>query len=87
MFPVTFPKPETYIFEPLNERQLVYSKPFRLTQPITVPVTPATRKRAAAGELLEIAATLDYQACDDKVCYPPMKIPLTWTVKLEPLAR
>jgi hypothetical protein len=45
------------------------------------------RKRATAGELLEIAATLDYQACDDQVCYRPMKIPLKWTVKLEPLAR
>ena len=37
VLPVTFPEPETYIFKPLNERQLVYSKPFRLTQPITVP--------------------------------------------------
>ena len=87
VLPVLFPKPETYIFKPLNERQLVYSKPFRLTQPVTLPVTPTTRKRATARELLEIAATLDYQACDDTVCYRPMKIPLKWTLKLEPLAR
>jgi hypothetical protein len=85
--PVVFPKPEIYLFKPLNERQLVYSKPFRLTQPLTVLVTPATRQRAAARDLLEIIGTLDYQACDDRICYRPLKIPLTWTVRLEPLAR
>ena len=27
------------------------------------------------------------QACDDLVCYRPLDVPLTWTVKLQPLAR
>jgi DsbC/DsbD-like thiol-disulfide interchange protein len=85
--PVVFPEPETYTFKPLNERQLVYSKPFRLTQQLTVPVTPATRQRGIAKDLLEIIGTLDYQACDDSVCYRPVKIPLKWTVRLEPLVR
>jgi hypothetical protein len=30
---------------------------------------------------------LRYQACDDKVCYPPKDLPVTWTISLKPLER
>jgi hypothetical protein len=82
-----FPASERYLFKPLNEQQRVYSKPFRIVHDITVPVTPATRERARAGETLTIGGTLHYQACDDMVCYRPADVPLTWSVKLQPLAR
>jgi hypothetical protein len=87
LYTVAFPKPETYEFKPLKETQLVYSKAFRLTQELTVPVTSSTRQRATAGDLLEIRASLHYQACDDTVCYRPAVVPLKWTVKLKPLQR
>jgi hypothetical protein len=82
-----FPASEPYLFKPLNEQQRVYSKPFRIVQDVTVPVTAATRERARAGGTVTIAGTLHYQACDDLVCYRPADVPLTWTVKLQPLAR
>nr|MBA2304016.1 redoxin domain-containing protein [Acidobacteriota bacterium] len=82
-----FPASESYLFKPLNERQRVYSKAFRIVQPVTIPVTSATRERARAGGALTITGTLHYQACDDTVCYRPADVPLTWTIKLEPLAR
>jgi len=82
-----FPASESYLFKPLNEQQRVYSKPFRIVQDVTVPVTPATRERARAGGTLTIEGTLHYQACDDLVCYRPVDVPLTWAVKLQPLAR
>jgi hypothetical protein len=82
-----FPASESYLFKPLNEQQRVYSTPFRIVQEVTVPVTAATRERARAGETLTIAGTLHYQACDDMVCYRPADVPLTWSVKLQPLAR
>jgi hypothetical protein len=85
--PPVFPPSEVYLFKPLNERQRVYSKAFRIVQDVTVPVTAATRDRARAGGTLTIAGTLHYQACDDTVCYRPADIPLTWTLKLQPLAR
>ena len=34
-----------------------------------------------------IQATLDYQACDDKICFNPQSVPLSWTVNLKPLDR
>ena len=36
---------------------------------------------------MKIAGTLDYQACDDKVCFNPQSVPLRWTIGLKPLDR
>lgn len=86
--PPKFPASELYVFKPLDERQRVYSKPFRIRQDVTVGLTPAVRERArAAGATLTIKGALNYQACDDRVCYRPSSVPLSWTVRLEPLAR
>ena len=83
-----FPPSELYIFKPLDERQRVYSKSFRILQDVTVALTPAVRERArAAGATLTIKGALNYQACDDRVCYRPSSVPLSWTVRLEPLTR
>jgi hypothetical protein len=87
LHPAVFPPSEKYLFKPLNEEQRVYSRPFTIVQPVTVPVNAATRAQARTGAPLTITGTLHYQACDDTVCYRPADIPLTWTVKLEPLAR
>jgi DsbC/DsbD-like thiol-disulfide interchange protein len=76
--PPVFPKGEKYLFAPLNETQIVLSKPFRIVQDITV------SRAAAAGPTLTIKGTLRYQACDDKVCYVPQTVPLKWTFGLKP---
>jgi hypothetical protein len=70
--PAQFPRPESILFVPLNERQLVYSKPFRITQPITL-----ARK---GGAPLIVKGTLRYQACDDKVCFLPKTVPVDWRI-------
>ncbi len=86
--PAIFPKPETEYFKPLDETQLVYSKPFRIVQDVTIALTPAMRERArTAGATLTIKGTLKYQACDDAICYLPVNVPLAWTVTLKPLER
>lgn len=71
----TFPPAEKYFFPPLQLTQLVYSKPFRITLPITI-------VRAPAGGTLTITGTLRYQACDDAVCYVPKSVPVKWAVTL-----
>ena len=79
-----FPKAEPYFFEQLKLTQLVYSKPFRISQKLSFAPTPAVRERAqAAGGSVAIKGSLRYQACDDKVCYPPKTVPLVWTVALQ----
>jgi DsbC/DsbD-like thiol-disulfide interchange protein len=71
-----FPPPEKYFFEALKETQLVYSKPFQIVQDVT-PV-----QKPGAGPLT-ITGTLRYQACDDKVCYPPRNVPVSWVVAMK----
>ena len=42
---------------------------------------------AALAELaaLTLSGSLDYQACDDAIGYPPASVPLTFTLDLERL--
>jgi hypothetical protein len=82
-----YPNAEKYFFAPLKETQLVYSRPFRVVQPVTLALTPALRDRAAKRESLAITGRLRYQACDDKVCYMPQELRVSWTIGLTPLVR
>ena len=67
-----FPKPEKYFFEPLKETQLVYSKPFRIVQDITL--------FPGSADSMTVEGTFRYQACDDAICYLPKTVPVSWTL-------
>lgn len=85
--PLKFPAPGTYYFAPLKETVKVYEKAARLTQDVTLALSPNLRKRAAAKDTLVVTGSLTYQACDDKVCYRPETIPVSWTLTLTPFVR
>jgi hypothetical protein len=82
--PLRYPASEMYHFVPLNERVAVYRKPFRLVMDVVPEATAEGRKALAGKSELVIQAVLEYQACDDKICYNPVSLPLTWTVALSP---
>jgi hypothetical protein len=85
---VRFPKPEKLLLKALDESQLVYSKPFRIEQAITIAGTPAVLARARTpGATVTVRGTLRYQACDDIICYVPVNVPVAWTITLKPPAR
>jgi hypothetical protein len=71
-------------FKPLNERVPVYQKPFRLLQELVLEVTPQAEAAFRARKELMVGGTLEYQACDDKVCFNPVALPLTWTLAVTP---
>jgi hypothetical protein len=81
------PKPEDYVFKPLNEHVLVYQKPFRIVQDVEIDPSPDAVAALKDRSTLTIAGTLEYQACDDKVCFTPQSVPLTWTIGLRALDR
>ena len=60
-----------------DEKVAVFQKPFRLTQEITVD------RSAKAGSTVVVAGTVNYQACDDKVCFPPESAPVSWAVTVK----
>jgi hypothetical protein len=65
----------------------VFDRPFRIVQDVTLALTPAFRQRASAKETLTVTGTLEYQACDDNVCFRPDSVPLKWTIGLTPIER
>src|SRR5206468_11473811 len=70
---LTYPKSEMVHFAALNETVPVYQKPFKLLQDVTV------AKPLQSGST--VSGTLDFQACDDQVCFIPESIPVSWTIK------
>jgi peroxiredoxin len=85
--PAEYPASEIYHFEPLDERVPVYQQPFRLVQEIVVEGDPESTARLAEIDALTLTGRLDYQACDDAICFNPASIPLTWTLAVQPLDR
>ncbi len=85
--PTRYPPSEIYHFKPLDERVEVFIKPFRLTQDLTLLATPVAQKLLAAVPSVTIAGALEYQACDDKICYNPSRVPISFEVMLKGLDR
>ncbi len=77
-----YPPSEIYFFKPLNERVPTYQKPFTLTQQVVLDAS--ARELVGKQTSLTIGGTLNYQACDDRLCYDPVTLPLSWTVALKP---
>ena len=75
----------SYFFKPLNEHVPVYQRPFRLTEEIMVDFSRAGQAALKDATSLKVEGSLDYQACDDKDCFNPQSVPLSWTVQLRPL--
>ena len=80
--PVRYPASEIYHFVPLNERVPVFQKPFTLQVEVVPEATAEGRKAFAGKTELVITGTLEYQACDDKICYSPASVPLSWKVAM-----
>jgi hypothetical protein len=80
-----YPPSETYFFAPLKERVPVYQKPFTLRQQLVLEASQQAQASLRGKDSLTITGTLDYQACDDKLCFNPASLPLTWTLSLRPL--
>jgi hypothetical protein len=69
---------------PLNERVPVYQKPFTLSMDVVRENTAEARKATTGMTELVVTGVLEYQACDDKICYNPVSLPLSWKVGLIP---
>jgi len=77
--PVKYPPSEIYEFVPLYERVPVYQKPFQLVQPVVLDDSPDGAARLRRANRLIISGSLSYQACDDRLCFAPASVPVSWT--------
>lgn len=70
------PPHEVLHLDVIKETVPVYRDRLRVTRDVAL----SARLREPA---LELDATFEYQACDDKICYPPAKVPLKFTIRVE----
>jgi hypothetical protein len=80
-----YPASEDYHFKPLNEHVPVFQRPFRIVQDVAIDPTIPGQVALDGVSTVTITGNLTYQACDDRVCFPPRSVPLTWKVALRPL--
>lgn len=80
--PTTYPPSEIYHFKELDEKVETYGQPFTLVQNITVLNTAAAKKALTAGPV-KLSGVLMYQACDDKLCYAPSKVPVNFALTVK----
>ena len=67
-----YPRAGSATFE--GEEVRVYSGTFEIAQPVRV--------AGPSGRTVRVTGTLEYQACDDVMCYRPVKVSLGWDVPL-----
>ena len=85
LLPMRYPASQIYLFKPLNERVPVYQRPFTLVQEVILEGTPQAQASFRGKGSITVSGMLEYQACDDKICYNPASIPISWTLSLRPL--
>jgi hypothetical protein len=85
--PTVYPPSTIYHFKPLDERVEVFTRPFRLRRDITLLATPEAQKLLANMTSATISGALEYQACDDRVCFNPARVPVTFTIAVKGLDR
>jgi DsbC/DsbD-like thiol-disulfide interchange protein len=82
-----YPASKKLRLEAIKETVPVYQGTFRLVRDVTIARDAAVRPLLDPEGRLTIEAALKYQACDDKVCYPPETVPVRWTLQVEALDR
>ena len=83
--PVEFPESEIYHFEPLDEFVPAYQGPFTLLQEAVIDASAEIEAELKNTDAITLSGTLDYQACDDAICYLPASIPVSFTLEFQQL--
>jgi hypothetical protein len=87
VLPLQYPVSEISTFTFLNQPVPVFQKPFRLVQDLILAGTPDAQAALREKGSMTILGTLEYQACDEKMCFFPVSVPLTWALNLRPHAQ
>jgi hypothetical protein len=86
--PVNYPHAKILYLPAIKERVPVFEGKFRMTQDLKISsVADFSSSLLPDGKTFTIAGKLQYQACDSKICYLPMSVPVHWQVQVLPLDR
>jgi hypothetical protein len=79
---VSYPSSRILYLKAIEEKVPVYENKVRLIRDITIGGDKAVRAALNANQV-KIDGTFKYQACSDRLCYPPETVPLAWTFTFE----
>jgi hypothetical protein len=79
--PVSYPPSEKLHLAAIDETVPVYRAHFRLTRDITIAQDEKVRGALDSSGKFTVEGTLRYQACDDRICYIPQELRVTWTLQ------
>jgi hypothetical protein len=85
--PVKYDASELYFFKELNELVPVYQKPFAVRQDVVIQATTQAQAALRGKDSVKLTGVLDYQACNDTVCFIPVSVPVSWTLAIRPLVK
>jgi hypothetical protein len=86
--PAIYPQSKTLFLPVVNERVPVFDGAFRISQDVKVSSgAEFWGSLGKDGKTFTITAKLEYQACDQTKCYPPVSIPVKWQLQVFPLDR
>jgi hypothetical protein len=72
----------------INERVPVFERTFRIRQDVKISsAAEFSNSLGTDGKTFAITGKLDYQACDTKICFLPMSVPVRWQLQVLPLDR
>jgi len=72
-----YPKPDAASAPGATDVVPAYKQAFRIAMPVTIKGT------AKPGDVVSIAGAVNYQACDDRLCYPVTAAPVAWKVTVK----
>ena len=85
--PVQFPSSEKLYLKAIKETALIYRGKVRLTRELTFGQEAALKPLVDANGELVLKGSFRYQACDDRVCYPPETVPVEWRFQFRGMER
>ena len=86
--PATYPHPKILYLPAIKERVPVFEGTFHISQDIRVNTAASFASSLGAdGKVFTISGKLEYQACDQKICYLPASVPVKWQLQVFPLDR
>ena len=83
-----YPKSKILYLPAIKEKVPVFEGTFQIRQALMVnSQTAYSGALGRDGKTVAIQGKLDYQACDAKICFLPVSVPVTWSLQILPLDR
>ena len=83
-----YPAAKILYLPAIKERVPVFEGTFRIRQELKVnSMAEFSSALGADGKNVTVKGTLEYQACDSKICFLPASVPVEWQIQVIPLDR